>query len=73
MAEEPAPFFASSPEEPKETQTLEEEVDELTQVEVKKMKRASNLRNANGVDYAPWMKISADEEDKIRALETATE
>ena len=69
MAEEPAPFFASGAEEPKETaQTLEEEVDELTQVEVKKMKRASNLRNANGVDYAPWMNISADEEDKIRQV-----
>lgn len=71
MAEEKVPFFASGEAEepaPADTQTLDEEVAELTAVEVKKMKKASNLRNANGVDYAPWMNISADEEDKIRQV-----
>lgn len=71
MAEEKSPFFASSeegaaPAAPE--QSLDDEVDELTQSEVNKMKRASNLRNANGVDYAPWMNISAEDEEKIRQV-----
>lgn len=28
----------------------------------------SNLRNQNGVDYAPWMNISADDEKAIKQL-----
>ena len=28
----------------------------------------SNLRNQNGVDYAPWMQISATDEAKIRQI-----
>lgn len=46
----------------------EEEVELLVQKEIKKTKKISNLRNANGVDYAPWMGISEDDEDKIRQL-----
>jgi len=46
----------------------EEEVELLVQKEMKKTKRISNLRNQNGVDYAPWMGISADDEEKIRQL-----
>lgn len=76
MAEGKTPFFASGDSLPKvpaavastEELSLEEEVEQLTQAEVKKMKRASNLRNSNGVDYAPWMNISADEEDRIRQV-----
>jgi len=48
--------------------TEEEEVEMLVQAEVQKTQRISNLRNANGVDYAPWMNISADDEEKIRQL-----
>lgn len=48
--------------------SLEDEVDMLTQEEIKKTKKASNLRNANGVDYAPWMGISAEDESQIRQL-----
>ncbi|GMH91512.1 hypothetical protein TrVE_jg7265 [Triparma verrucosa] len=48
--------------------TLEEEVELLTAKELKKTKTVSNLRNQNGVDYAPWMAISADDEVKIRQL-----
>ena len=68
---EKTPFFAqedSSPAAAVEEKSLEEEVDDLTQAEVKKMKRASNLRNANGVDYAPWMNINAEDEEKIRQV-----
>jgi len=48
--------------------TVEEEVDELVKVELSKNKKMSNLRNANGVDYAPWMGISADDETQIRQI-----
>eukprot|EP01082_Thalassiosira_pseudonana_P003277 g3192.t1 g3192 contig12:1601224-1602210(+) len=50
------------------TLTEEEEVELLVQKEISKNKRMSNLRNENGVDYAPWMGISEDDENKIRAL-----
>jgi hypothetical protein len=78
MAEEKAPFFASKASASvdskpattaaKEEQTIEEEIEELTKAEIQKMQRASNLRNANGVDYAPWMNISADDEKKIKQV-----
>lgn len=79
-----APFFASESDSSKEespaaarkeptpaeadSMTLEEEIEELTQVEVRKMKRASNLRNANGVEYAPWMNITPQAEDEIKTM-----
>jgi hypothetical protein len=49
-----------------EDQTLEEEVEEMVQAEVNKSKRMSNMRNANGVEYAPWMNISKEDEERIR-------
>ena len=48
--------------------SLEEEVEILTQQEINKVKRASNLRNANGVDYAPWMGISEEDEARIKQI-----
>ena len=48
--------------------SLDEEVEEMVQKELKKTKRMSNLRNAKGVEYAPWMNISPQDEDKIRAI-----
>jgi hypothetical protein len=76
MAEEKTPFFASETtaaaaadaSTSKKEQSLEEEVEELTKAEIQKMQKASNLRNANGVDYAPWMNISADDEKKIKQV-----
>ena len=70
------PFFASEEkaDEPAapvagvDEMTLDEEVEELTREEVRKMKRASNLRNANGVEYAPWMNITPEEEEKIKSV-----
>ena len=67
MAENKVPFFASGGASAEE-QSLDDEVEALTSAEVSKMKRASNLRNSNGVDYAPWMNISADDENKIRQV-----
>ena len=76
------PFYAQ-PEEPEqaaapeeegtvavqeEEMSLEAEIEELTQEEVRKMKKASNLRNANGVEYAPWMNISPEDEQEIRKV-----
>mmetsp|Transcript_13277 Transcript_13277/g.17382 ORF Transcript_13277/g.17382 Transcript_13277/m.17382 type:complete len:258 (+) Transcript_13277:212-985(+) len=49
-----------------DSMTEEEEIEELTRREVEKGKRISNLRNANGVDYAPWMNISEEDERNIR-------
>lgn len=74
------PFFADENQEdtkasvmnpPKETSetkemTLEEEVDMIVKQEMEKSTRMSNLRNENGVDYAPWMGIDEEEEAKIR-------
>jgi hypothetical protein len=76
MTEKKVPFFASdqeskpaAPEAPVAAdKSLDDEVDELTKEEIAKMKRTSNLRNANGVDYAPWMQISADDEVKIKQM-----
>jgi hypothetical protein len=48
--------------------TMEEEVELLVQKELNKTKRMSNLRNSAGVEYAPWMGITVDEETKIRSL-----
>jgi len=68
------PFFASEEktEEAEQTQldgmTEEEEVQMLVDQEIKKTKRMSNLRNSKGVDYAPWMNISEEDESKIRAI-----
>lgn len=59
------PFFASPEEKEEEViDDVEKEIEE----ELKTGKVISNLRNANGVDYAPWMKISAEEEAKIRLV-----
>ena len=71
MADDNLPFFASKPAEaPAATEelSLEEEVAELTKEEVAKTVKVSNLRNANGVDYAPWMNMSADDERKIQQV-----
>ena len=66
----PAPVAAAVEEaaDPADNMTLEEEIDELTKEEVRKMKRASNLRNANGVEYAPWMNITPEAEAEIKTV-----
>jgi hypothetical protein len=48
--------------------SMEEEVEMLVQAELGKTKRMSNLRNENGVEFAPWMGISEADENKIRTL-----
>lgn len=70
MAEDNLPFFAKADQGQKleEEKSLDEEVEELTQQEIAKTIKVSNLRNANGVDYAPWMNISAQDEAKIQQI-----
>jgi hypothetical protein len=71
MADDNLPFFAQAPKAAApavEEQTLEEEIDELTNEEMTKTAKVSNLRNANGVDYAPWMKMSEADETKVRQV-----
>lgn len=74
MAENPLPWFAQGkkkddkPAAEAATATAVDEVENMVQEEVRKTKKISNLRNANGVDYAPWMNMSAEDEDKIRQV-----
>jgi len=49
--------------------TADEEIEMLVQKEMTKSKKASKLKNAAaGVEYAPWMNISEDDESKIRVI-----
>merc|ERR1712003_91805 len=49
--------------------TAEEEIEMMVQRELSKSKKASKLKNAAaGVEYAPWMNISEDDEEKIRVV-----
>ena len=41
---------------------------DLANREIQKSKTISNLRNSNGVDYAPWMNISAEDEAQIQRI-----
>ncbi|CAJ1957837.1 unnamed protein product [Cylindrotheca closterium] len=59
-AEAPAPTAGES--------SFEDEVEELAQEEIRKLKKASKFKTAGGVEYAPWMNMSADEEDEIRKV-----
>eukprot|EP00565_Helicotheca_tamesis_P004214 CAMPEP_0185737240 /NCGR_PEP_ID=MMETSP1171-20130828/29966_1 /TAXON_ID=374046 /ORGANISM="Helicotheca tamensis, Strain CCMP826" /LENGTH=254 /DNA_ID=CAMNT_0028408115 /DNA_START=245 /DNA_END=1009 /DNA_ORIENTATION=+ len=74
MAEKEVPFFAQDTEDAVASEadldalTEEEEVELAVKEEMRKTRVVSNLRNANGVDYAPWMGISAEDEAKIRQL-----
>eukprot|EP00567_Pseudictyota_dubia_P003785 CAMPEP_0197446868 /NCGR_PEP_ID=MMETSP1175-20131217/11692_1 /TAXON_ID=1003142 /ORGANISM="Triceratium dubium, Strain CCMP147" /LENGTH=282 /DNA_ID=CAMNT_0042978033 /DNA_START=150 /DNA_END=998 /DNA_ORIENTATION=+ len=77
MADDKVPFFAAQEKETASSQpteedldalSIDEEVEMLTKAEMAKTKKISNLRNAQGVDYAPWMGISAEDEDKIRQV-----
>lgn len=47
---------------------MDDEIERLVEEELKKTRKISNLRNEKGVDYAPWMKISKEDEEKIRIL-----
>lgn len=49
-------------------ETEQEEIERMVQAEMRKTKKISNLRNAKGVDYAPWMNISEEDEKKIRSI-----
>lgn len=48
--------------------SLEEEIEEMVQQEMNKTRRMSNLRNERGIEYAPWMKITAEDEKEIRKV-----
>lgn len=48
--------------------SMEDEVEEMVQKELKKTRRMSNLRNEKGIAYAPWMNISREDEEEIRSM-----
>lgn len=66
------PFFGNAAPAPQpakeEEESVEDEIERMVQEEMTKTKKISNLRNSKGVDYAPWMNISEDDEKKIRTL-----
>jgi hypothetical protein len=73
LKENNLPFFASQSNTPKDdteedSETVEERARREAQEELKKGRKMSNLRNANGVDYAPWMNISEEDEKQIRQI-----
>jgi len=69
LNESKMPFFANQKGAKKEeAESIEEQARREAQEELAKTKRMSNLRNANGVDYAPWMNISEEDEEKIRQI-----
>lgn len=47
---------------------LEEEVERMVQADIEKTNKMSRMANEKGVEYAPWMKISAEDEAKMRAI-----
>jgi hypothetical protein len=70
-----APQPTEAPEAPEATvaaavekKSFQDEDDELANDAVRKLKKASKMKTASGVQYAPWMNISADEEDEIRKV-----
>ena len=65
----PAPTAEAVPEEEElDNMTVEQEVELMVQQELQKTKRISNLRNENGVEFAPWMGITEEKENEIRSL-----
>jgi len=48
--------------------SFEEQVEEMTKQEMEKVRKASRLKMADGQQYAPWMKVSDEEEAKIRQV-----
>lgn len=48
--------------------TEEEEVESLVEEEMAKTVKVSKLKTRSGVDYAPWMNVSSEDEAKVRQL-----
>lgn len=75
MAENPLPWFANAgkkaeatPPPPEEEENEEDEISRMVREEMAKTEKISKLRTSSGVDYAPWMKISAEDEAKTRQI-----
>lgn len=81
FASEPEPTAAPEPTIAAETTTdalpsdaplsdeeFEKQVEEMVEAEIAKSRKMSNLRNSKGVDYAPWMKMSEEDENNIRRI-----
>lgn len=76
LSESKIPFFAAEEEESSvaeeskdlDTMSEEEEVEMLVKEEIAKSVKVSKFRTKSGVDYAPWMNVSDDDEKQIRQL-----
>lgn len=60
------PFFASKQDQ--DSKSFDEEVEELVQEEMRKSAKYSKLSNERGVEYAPWMNMSPEDEAQIRII-----
>ena len=48
--------------------SLEEEVEQLVQAELGTAQKVSKMKSAQGVQYAPWLNVSPEDEQKMRAI-----
>jgi len=48
--------------------SLEEEVEQLVQAELATSQKVSKMKSAQGVQYAPWLNVSPEDEQKMRAI-----
>jgi len=67
------PFFASSTankkeEAPKVEKSEDDELEQMVREELMKTKRMAKFKNERGVEYAPWMQLTAQEEEQIRQV-----
>lgn len=73
MGDDKVPFFAAADKDPDTAEkvdelSLEQEVEMLVQKDLAKKKLFSKLKTGDGTDYAPWMRITEDDEKEIRQV-----
>jgi len=66
MSDAPPESSSDSAPPPPAEMSFEEEVEKEVAEELAKSRKISNLRNEKGVEYAPWMNISREDEEAIR-------
>jgi hypothetical protein len=60
--------MSTSPDDLLEEASMEEEVERIFQEEKEKTLRMSRFSNEKGMEYAPWMNMTPDDEARIRTL-----
>lgn len=70
LSENKIPFFGNSASgsAAAASDSDDDDIEAMVQEEMKKKKKVTKYRNAKGVDYAPWLNVSEDDEANIRQL-----